>query len=99
MKMFLLSDNVDTEIGLRLSGIQGKVIHTREETLISLDRLISDNEIGIILITALLADLVKGRIAEIMSSRSKPAILIIPDRHGKISDGGFNIMTTTLGIK
>ena len=98
MKMFLLSDNIDTQIGLRLSGIQGKVIHEKEEVLTSLSKLIEDEEIGIIIITALLADLVKERISEIMNTRSKPVILIIPDRHGKISDGGFNIMTNTLGI-
>ena len=99
MKMFLLSDNIDTKIGLRLSGIQGEVIHTKEETLASLSRLTSDDEIGVIIITALLADLVKEKISEIMTTKSKPAVLIIPDRHGKISDGGFNIMTKTLGIK
>ena len=99
MKMFLLSDNIDTEIGLRLSGVQGKVVHTKEEVLGWLSKLTEDSEIGIIIITALLADLVKEKISEIMSTRAKPAILIIPDRHGKIPDGGFNIMTKTLGIK
>jgi len=98
MKMFLLSDNIDTEIGLRLSGIQGKVVHEREEVLDSLSELLMDEEVGIVIITALLADLVKEKIAEIMNTRAKPAILIIPDRHGKIPDGGFNIMTTTLGM-
>ena len=99
MKMFLLSDNIDTEIGLRLSGIQGKVIHSKAEVLESLEKLVADDEIGVVIITALLADLVKEKISEVMMSKSKPAILIIPDRHGKISDGGFNIMTTTLGMK
>ena len=98
MKIFLLSDNVDTEIGLRLAGIQGKVIHKREEVLASLDKLLCDDSIGVIIITALLADLIKDRISEIMTVRAKPAILIIPDRHGKVPDGGFNIMTRTLGI-
>ena len=99
MKIFLLSDNVDTQIGLRLSGIQGEVIHTKEEAVSSLSKLTADDEIGIILITAILADLASEKIAEIMSTKSKPAILIIPDRHGQISDGGFNIMTKTLGLK
>lgn len=29
MKFFLISDNIDTLMGLRLVGIEGKVVHTR----------------------------------------------------------------------
>ena len=31
MKMYLISDNVDTQIGMRLAGIDGCVAHTAEE--------------------------------------------------------------------
>lgn len=99
MKMFLLSDNIDTSTGLRLAGIEGKVIHTKEEVDLALDELIKNNEVAIILITALLADLVKKRINELLIKVSKPIILIIPDRHGKTSENSSNIMAATLGIK
>ena len=29
MKFYLISDNVDTEMGLRLVGIEGEVVHKR----------------------------------------------------------------------
>ena len=34
MKFFLLSDNIDTQMGMRLAGIEGIVIHERDEVLI-----------------------------------------------------------------
>ena len=99
MKMFLLSDNIDTATGLRLAGIESKVIHTKEEVDQALDELLKDGEVAIVLITALLADLVKKRISELLVKVSKPIILIIPDRHGKTAENSSNIMASTLGIK
>ena len=31
MKFYLISDNVDTEMGLRLVGIEGEVVHKRRD--------------------------------------------------------------------
>ena len=31
MKFFLISDNVDTKMGMRFAGIDGVVVHTEEE--------------------------------------------------------------------
>ena len=33
MRFFLISDNIDTAIGLRLSGVNGVVVHERDEIL------------------------------------------------------------------
>ena len=38
MKFFLLSDNIDTRMGLRLAGIEGVVVHEKHETHEALDR-------------------------------------------------------------
>ena len=32
MKMFLISDNIDTYTGMRLAGVEGVVVHEREGT-------------------------------------------------------------------
>ena len=32
MKMYLISDNVDTYTGMRLAGVDGVVVHERDET-------------------------------------------------------------------
>ena len=31
MKMYLISDNIDTYTGMRLAGVEGVVIHERNE--------------------------------------------------------------------
>ena len=35
MKMYLLSDNIDTHTGMRLAGVEGEVLHTREDLLVT----------------------------------------------------------------
>ena len=50
MKMFLISDNVDTQTGMRLAGVEGVVVHEREELYDTLQKTLADKEIGIILL-------------------------------------------------
>ena len=53
MKFFLISDNNDTLMGMRLAGIQGVIAHTRDEVLTELYKVIEDESVAIILITTL----------------------------------------------
>ena len=50
MKMYLISDNIDTYTGMRLAGVEGVVVHERDELREALERTIADKEIGIILL-------------------------------------------------
>jgi len=56
MKVFIISDNTHTLTGMRLSGIEGVVVHEREEILKELAKVKKNRDIGIILITELLAE-------------------------------------------
>ena len=38
MRFYLISDNIDTQMGMRLSGIEGVVVHTSEEVSNALDK-------------------------------------------------------------
>ena len=51
MKMFLISDNIDTYTGMRLAGVEGVVVHEREELRRALEDAIANKENGIILLT------------------------------------------------
>lgn len=82
MKFYLLSDNIDTQVGMRLVGIEGQVVHTRKEFLEALELLLKDESIGIVLITTKLIQLAPDVIASIKLSQSQPLIVEIPDRHG-----------------
>ena len=51
MKMYLISDNIDTLTGMRLAGVEGVIVHEHDELKKALERTIADKEIGIILLT------------------------------------------------
>ena len=49
--MFLISDNIDTCTGMRLAGVEGVVVHERDELKDALEKAIANKEIGILLLT------------------------------------------------
>ncbi len=51
MKMYLISDNIDTFTGMRLAGIEGAVVHERQELKAEIDKVLADQEIGVLLLT------------------------------------------------
>ncbi len=82
MKMYLISDNVDTYTGMRLAGIEGVVVHARNELKNALDTCLSDKEIGIILLTEKFGREFPDLIDDVKLNRKLPLIVEIPDRHG-----------------
>ena len=56
MRYFVISDNTDTQVGLRLAGVEGVLARTREEGLAAIDEALADPTIGILLITEGLAE-------------------------------------------
>ena len=49
MRMYLISDNVDTQVGMRLAGIEGEVVHEYDEVCKALERACAAEDIGIVL--------------------------------------------------
>ncbi|MES0410094.1 V-type ATP synthase subunit F [Anaerostipes caccae] len=82
MKMFLISDNVDTCTGMRLAGVDGIVVHEREELSRALEKVMTDSTIGIVLLTEKFGREFPEIIDEIRLNRKMPLIIEIPDRHG-----------------
>ena len=87
MKFYVLSDNTDTLVGMRLIGIEGEIIHEREHFLNRLEYIINDDDIGIVLVTSVLVGLAPEVISELKLQDTKSLIVEIPDRHGKIDIG------------
>ncbi|MDO4648287.1 MAG: V-type ATP synthase subunit F [Eubacteriales bacterium] len=82
MKMFLISDNVDTYTGLRLAGVEGVVVHAREELRKALEDVFADKEIGILLLTEKFGREFPEMIDDVKLHHKTPLIIEIPDRHG-----------------
>lgn len=82
MKMYLISDNIDTHTGMRLAGVDGVIVHSRTELKQQLDQVLVDKTIGIILITEKLSREFPEIIDDVKLNRRLPLIVEIPDRHG-----------------
>lgn len=82
MKMYLISDNIDTLTGLRLAGVDGVVVHEREELRRELETAMDDKNVGIILLTEKFGREFPDLLDEIKLERPFPLLIEIPDRHG-----------------
>lgn len=80
--MYLISDNVDTLTGMRLAGVEGSLVHEREELRKELTNALADKSIGIILLTEKFGREFPEVIDEVKLERKLPLIVEIPDRHG-----------------
>lgn len=99
MKFFLISDNVDSQMGMRLAGIDGILVHTENEFREALLAAVNNEENGIVLITSILSQKYADFVDEIRNSRSLPIITEIPDRHGTMStDSLARFVRETIGI-
>ena len=82
MKMYLISDNVDTYTGMRLAGVDGIVVHDKKGLYDSLQTVLTDKSIGIVLLTERFGREFPDIIDEIKLNRKLPLLIEIPDRHG-----------------
>lgn len=100
MKSFLISDNNDTIIGLRLAGIEGVLANTKEEIEKHFNRAINDPEIGIIIITENIFEKIKQEVLEFKQKGSTQLITTIPGVGG-LKDKNFimRYIKESIGIK
>lgn len=82
MRFYLISDNVDTLVGMKLAGIKGEVVHQKHEVLAALNKAISMEDVAVVLITEKLKVLCPQVIYDLKLNKRRPLIVEIPDRHG-----------------
>ena len=101
MKFFLISDNIDTQMGMRLAGIEGAVVHERQEVLEVLEKVLHREDVAVILMTTRLVETCPEVISELKLKLKKPLIEEIPDRHGsaKIGETIDRYVSEAIGVK
>ena len=101
MKMFLISDNVDTLTGMRLAGVEGCIVHERAELRKALEDAIANKENGIILLTGKFGREFPDIIDDVRLNRRLPLLIEIPDRHGTGRKPDFitSYVSEAIGIK
>ena len=81
MRMYLISDNTDTQMGLRLAGIEGVIVHEKEELHRVLEEVKQDEAIGILLVTTAVFNLDRDKLQDLKLNSKRPLIVEISDRH------------------
>ena len=101
MKSYLISDNMDTFVGMKMAGIESIILHEREEIIKKIEELRKDEEIGIIIVTEKIALLIPDEVSKIKLSKERPLLIEIPDRHGssKGKDSILKYVKESIGLK
>ena len=96
----LISDNIDTLMGMRLAGVEGVVVHERQEVLHALEQDRAKKDVAVIMITEKLARLCDAEISAYKTSVGTPLLVVIPDRHGKsdVTESLSRYLAETVGI-
>lgn len=101
MRMYLISDNIDTYTGMRLSGVEGVVVHEREELEEALSFVTGQPDIGIVLLTEKLGRDFPELVNDLKLSQRTPLFVEIPDRHGSGRSKNFitDYVSQAIGLK
>lgn len=78
MQFYLLSDNIDTLLGMRLAGVEGALVKTEEELKSSLQEVLENKDIAVLLLTSDLVNMCKEYILNIKLKLKMPLIAEIP---------------------
>ena len=100
MRYYLISDDPDTAVGMRLAGIEGTVVTQKEAAEEALRTAADDPEIGLILITESLSCLCRETVDDLKLNRARPLVLTVPDRNatGQREDTIDRYLREAMGI-
>ena len=100
MKSFLLCEKKETLLSMRLAGIGGKMVSTKEEIENSIEELLMDDDIGLILVSENILSISKEFIMDKKLAQKKKLIIQIPEPEGlKDKDYIMKYIKNSIGIK
>lgn len=100
MKYFVIGDE-DTVLGFGLVGVQGFVADNATAAENSFKEALKDDEIGIVIITEKVAELIRPLVDAYLFTYNFPLIVEIQDRGGKMAGkpGIRQMVNDAIGIK
>lgn len=99
--MYLISDNSDTYTGMRLAGVEGSVVKSREELKAELEKVFARDDIAVLLLTEKFGREFPDMIDKVKLDHKEPLIVEIPDRHGTGRSKDFitSYVSQAIGLK
>lgn len=100
MKYYIIGDE-DAVLGFGMVGVQGQAVRSEDEAEAVFKDALENTEIGIIIITERIAQLIRTTVDRYLFRERFPLIVEIPDRTGPVSErmGIREMVTTAIGIK
>jgi V/A-type H+-transporting ATPase subunit F len=100
MRYFIIGDE-DAVLGFGLVGVEGTVATSAAQAREAFTTVLDQSDIGIIIITERLADLIRPQVDQFIFTRSFPLIVEIPDRKGPLAGkpGIREMVNQAIGIK
>ena len=100
MRYFIIGDE-DTVLGFGLVGVHGQSARNSEEAQRAFNLALEDKDVGIIIITERVAELIRPLVDRYVFTQSFPLIVEIPDRHGPLAGkpGIREMANQAIGIK
>ncbi|RKX80605.1 MAG: Vacuolar H+transporting two-sector ATPase F subunit [Spirochaetes bacterium] len=100
MNYFVIGDE-DSVLGFGMAGVRGTSVHNKQEAEEAFKSALDDREIGIIIITERIAELIGPLVEDYVFTKEFPLIVEIPDREGRISGKADlrEMVYSAIGIK
>ncbi|MDR1509301.1 MAG: V-type ATP synthase subunit F [Synergistaceae bacterium] len=101
MKAYLISDNHDTLVGMKLAGIDGVVVHGYDEASGAMEKALERTDVAILAVTEKIAELLPDAMQRLREQGELPIVVEIPDRHGTKRGPGFltKYVRDAIGVK
>lgn len=99
--MYLICDNHDTLVGMRLGGVEGAIVDNEESAKSILKEISNEEKYGVILMTEKVINMIKDTVYDIKLNKKTPLIIEIPDRHGngRTKDSITKYVEEAIGVK
>lgn len=100
MRSYLITDDKDTMIGMRLAGIGGEMLTDPEAILKKIDALIEDPKIGIIMVTEGVMERAEEAIMQRKMRSNETLIVQVPGADGRMdTDRISRYIRESIGLK
>jgi len=100
MKTIVIADE-DTVIGFSLAGVPGKIVATATEASNAFEQVTQTADVGILLITERVAQLIREKVDHWIIGGGQPLIVEIPDSQGPLENRRtpHEFVKSAIGVK
>ena len=100
MKYFVIGDD-DTVLGFGMVGATGRVVRNAEEAEQAFRLAMDDNQVGIVVMTERIAELIRPLVDQFIFSGRFPLVVEIPDRRGPVEGklGIREMVNQAIGVR